>query len=94
MRMVAGGGTANMVNVSTLSATPFTTTGGGNYVFPAGFAGSLFAISSNNIALGFFENAPAVLYSGSPLQGDGAAADLSKRFLLPISLTNTYVQPY
>ena len=63
-------------------------------MFPAGFAGSLFAISSNNIALGFFENAPAVLYSGSPLQGDGAAADLSKRFLLPISLTNTYVQPY
>lgn len=77
-----------------LAATPFTTTGGGKYVFPPGFMGSLFAISSNNIALGFFENAPSVLHSGSTLQEDGAAADLSTGFLLPISLTNIYVVPY
>ena len=35
-----GGGTANVVNVSTLTDTPFTTTGGGDYVFSAGFTGA------------------------------------------------------
>ena len=55
-----GGGTANMVNVSNLTDTPFTTTGGGDYVFSTGFIASFYAISSNNIALGAFENAPAV----------------------------------
>jgi predicted SpoU family rRNA methylase len=89
-----GGGTANLVNVSNLTDTPFTTTGGGNYVFPAGFVGSLFAISSNNIALGFWENTPAVERGTATLQENGAAADLGKSFLLPISLTNTEVLPY
>lgn len=89
-----GGGTANVVNVSNLTDTPFTTTGGGNYVFPSGFIGSLFAISSNNIALGFFENAPAVIQGTGTLQEFGAAADLTQVFFLPISIQNTYVQPY
>ncbi len=89
-----GGGTANSVNVSTLADTPFTTTGGGDYVFPAGFAGEFFAISSNNIALGFLFNEPAVVQGTATLQEDGAAADLTKNFLYPVSLTNTYVQPY
>ncbi len=89
-----GGGTANSVNVGTLADTPFTTTGGGDYVFSAGFTGQLFAISSNNIALGFLFNEPAVIQGSATLQEDGAAADLTKIFLYPVSLTNTYVVPY
>jgi hypothetical protein len=84
-----GGGTANSVNVGTLADTPFTTTGGGDYVFSPGFVGSLFAISSNNIALGFLFN----FHTATP-QEDGAAADLTLNFLYPVSLTNTYVAPY
>jgi hypothetical protein len=83
-----GGGTANSVNVSNLTDTPFTTTGGGDYVFPAGFIGELFAISSNNIALGFLDN----FHTTTPQQ-DGAAADLSKNFLYPVIITNTVVVP-
>ena len=89
-----GGGTANAVNVSNLTDTPFTTTGGGNYVFSSGFTGALFAISSNNIALGFINNAAGVISGGGTLQEDGAAADLTKDFLYPVSLTNTEVLPY
>jgi hypothetical protein len=89
-----GGGTANTVNVSTLAATPFTTTGGGDYVFGAGFLGGLEALSSNNIAVGFFENEPGFEYNGNPLQEIGAAADLTTNFLYPIVLTNTAVTPY
>ncbi len=88
-----GGGTANVVNVSTLADTPFTTTGGGNYVFPAGFIGGLAAVSSNNTAVGFLVNSPA-LSNGGTLQEDGVAADLTTDFLLPISITNTEVLPY
>jgi hypothetical protein len=84
-----GGGTANSVNVSNLTDTPFTTTGGGDYVFSTGFSGELFAISSNNIALGFLFN-----FHTAPPQEDGAAADLSKNFLYPVSITNTNVMPY
>jgi hypothetical protein len=89
-----GGGTANQVNVSALADTPFTTTGDRSYVFPAGFVGSLFAISSNNIALGFWENAPAAERGTGTLQEQGAAADLSKSFLYSVVLNNTYVTPY
>ena len=89
-----GGGTANLVNVSNLTDTPFTTTGGGDYVFATGFTGGLFAISSNNIALGFFINSPAVIQGTGTLQENGAAADLTIDFLYPVSLTNTYVLPY
>jgi hypothetical protein len=89
-----GGGTGNSVNVSNLTDTPFTTTGGGDYVFSTGFTGALFAISSNNIALGFLNNAPAVIQGNPTLQEDGAAADLSTNFLYPVIITNTYVIPY
>ena len=89
-----GGGTANSVNVGTLAATAFTTTGGGDYVFTAGFVGELFAISSNNIALGLLENSPAVQSGTGTFQEQGAAVDLTKNFFYPISLTNTYVTPY
>jgi hypothetical protein len=62
-------------------------------VFSTGFIGSLFAISSNNIAIGDFFNEPAVILGG-PLQVEGVAADLSKNFLYPIAITNTEVFPY
>jgi hypothetical protein len=88
-----GGGTANVVNVSNLTDTPFTTTGGGDYVFPAGVSGALAAISSNNIAIGFFNNSAAVS-GGATLQEYGAAADLTSDFLYPVILQNTYVLPY
>jgi hypothetical protein len=88
-----GGGTANSVNVSNLTDTPFTTTGGGNYVFSTGFTGALFGISSNNIALGILDNAPAVIQGAPNLLEDGVAADLSKNFLYPVIITNTEVVP-
>ena len=90
-----GGGTANLVNVSNLTDTPFTTTGGGDYVFSPGFNGEIAAISSNNIAIGLFENSPAVISGqATSIQEIGVAADLSKAFLYTISLQNTFVQPY
>jgi hypothetical protein len=89
-----GGGTANVVNVATLAATPFTTTGGGDYVFSTGFVAELFAISSNNIALGLLINSPAVIQGTATLQEQGVAADLTSNFLYPVIITNTYVAPY
>lgn len=89
-----GGGTAYTVDVSTLVAKPFTTTGGIDYVFGAGFSGGLEALSSNNIAVGIFNNEAALEYHGTPIQEDGAAADLTTNFLYPIVLTNTFVTPY
>jgi hypothetical protein len=88
-----GGGTANSVNVANLTDTPFTTTGGGDYVFSPGFIGAIYAISSNDIAVGDIVNEPAVL-TGGTLQEDGVAADLSKNFFYPIVLKNTIVTPY
>ena len=88
-----GGGTAYTVNVSTLVDTPFTTTGGADYVFGKGFSAGLEAISSNNIAIGILNNSSA-LASGATPQEDGVAADLTKSFFYPIVLTNTNVLPY
>jgi hypothetical protein len=89
-----GGGTAKTVNVSTLADTPFTTTGGVDYVFGAGFSGELEALSSNNVAVGIFENEAGFISNGTPLQENGAAADLTSNFLYSIVLTNTYITPY
>jgi hypothetical protein len=88
-----GGGTAYTVNVSTLVDTPFTTTGGADYVFGKGFSAGLEAISSNNIAIGILNNSSA-LASGATPQEDGVAADLTKSFFYPVVLTNTNVLPY
>jgi hypothetical protein len=89
-----GGGTANVLNVSNLTDTPFTTTGGGDYVIPAGFSGSLEAIFSNNIAIGFFDNSAAAISGTAPIQENGAAADLTTNFFYPVVLPNTFVFPY
>jgi hypothetical protein len=90
-----GGGTANVVTVSNLTDTPFTTTGGGDYVFSAGFSGGLFGISSNNIAIGAFNNSAAISAGKTTtLQEIGVAADLSTDFLDQIALTNTLITPY
>src|ERR1700734_390491 len=88
-----GGGTAYSVNVSTLVDTPFTTTGGADYVFGKGFSGGFAAISSPNIAIGILENSSAAS-GGATLVEDGAAVDLTTNFLYPVVLTNTYVLPY
>lgn len=63
-------------------------------MFQPGFIGALFAISSNNIAIGFLDNEPAVISGTGSLQEDGLAADLTKNFLDPVVITNTVVQPY
>jgi hypothetical protein len=90
-----GGGTANTVNVSNLTDTPFTTTGGGHFVFSPGFNGFIEAISSNNIAIGFFDNQPATNSGQATIpQINGAAADLSSNFLYQIVVQNTLVTPY
>jgi hypothetical protein len=89
-----GGGTANVVNVSNLTDTPFTTTGGGDYVIPAGFSGSIEAIFSNNIAIGFFDNSAAAISGTAALQENGAAVDLTTNFFYPVVLPNTFVFPY
>jgi hypothetical protein len=88
-----GGGTPYSVNVSTLVDTPFTTTGGADYVFGKGFSAGLEAISSNNVAIGILENSSA-LAGGGTLQEDGIAADLTSHFFYPVQLTNTYVLPF
>jgi hypothetical protein len=88
-----GGSTAYSVNVSTLVDTPFTTTGGADYVFGKGFSGGFAAISSPNIAIGILENSSAVS-GGATLVEDGAAVDLTTNFLYPVVLTNTNVMPY
>jgi hypothetical protein len=89
-----GGGTVNVVNVSNLTDTPFTTTGGGDYVIPSGFSGSIEAIFSNNIAIGFFDNSAAAISGTAPLQENGAAADLTTDFFYPVVLQNTFILPY
>jgi hypothetical protein len=88
-----GGGTAYSVNVSTLVDTPFTTTGGAEYVFGKGFSAGLEAILSTNIAIGILDNSSALAGGATP-QEDGIAADLTTNFLYPVVLTNTYVLPY
>jgi hypothetical protein len=83
-----------VVNVSNLTDTPLTTTGGGDYVVPAGFNGALEGISSNSAAIGILQNTPAVIAGKATLQEFGAAADLTTNFLYPVVLPNTHVQPY
>jgi hypothetical protein len=63
-------------------------------VFTTGFSGVLAAISSNNIAIGIFNNSAAVTSGTATLQEIGAAADLTTHFLYPVVLKNTYVLPY
>jgi len=88
-----GGGTLNQVNVSTLSATPMTTTGGGNAVFtPAtfnGYTGFLEVFASDGTGPGEFIdinvlNAPSY----------GAALDTGNNFFYPLIIKDTSVQPY
>jgi hypothetical protein len=91
-----GGGTANQANVGTLADTPFTTVGGKDYVFPAGYSGELFGISDNGIAAGVFGNG-AAFDSGAAttLNETPAAADLSTNFLWTgAPIANTFVFPY
>jgi hypothetical protein len=80
------------VNVGTLAATEFTTTGGAAYKIPAGYFGELIGALSNNVAIGIL-----LPYGTAPtgaMPEMGAAADLEKNFVLPISIANTNVTDF
>jgi hypothetical protein len=83
-----GGGTMNEVNVSTLADTPFTTTGGGNYVVPTGYIGFLIDLGTGNTAVGAVE--PLQILTA---QRYGAAADLTESFLYQVTIKDTNVEP-
>ena len=83
-----GGGTANITAVDTLANTPFTTTGGGDFVMPAGDLGDLIGFGTEDAAFGFFSDisgaTPAV----------GSAADINAKFLYTIPIKDTVVTPF
>jgi len=99
-----GGGTLNLTDVTTLANTPLTTTGGGNYVIPAGYhsigraQGSLVAISSTGIAGGVLANEnEKTVSSANPANKYGAiglAIDLNAGFVLPEEVAATDVETF
>lgn len=91
-----GGGTLYQTDVSTLTNTLVTTTGGGGYKIPAGFSLGLEAISSNGINLGeLFNMDESTISSTNPGFGSmGAAFDQTRSFLLPVAVTDTDVDPF
>jgi hypothetical protein len=83
-----GGGTMNLVNVSSsLTPTALTTTNGDAYTVPAGYYASLDGFYGTTIATGAFSPASATAAS------IGAAVDVSKHVIVPLSLANTNVLP-
>jgi len=92
-----GGGTANLVNTSTLADTPIKTTGNVNYVFPAGYNGlELLGYLTNNVAVGSFDNGGALVVNpATTLEGIPVALDLTDNFLwVGSNYANTYVIAY
>ena len=83
-----GGGTMNQVDVSTLADTPFTTTGGGDYVVPTGYIGFIFDLGTGKVAVGAVE--PVQVLTA---QHYGAAADLTKSFFYQVTIKDTNVDP-
>jgi hypothetical protein len=83
-----GGGTINLVTVSSsLTPTPLTMTNGDAYTVPAGYYASLDGFYGTTIATGAFSPASATAAS------IGAAVDVSKHVIVPLSLANTNVLP-
>jgi len=83
-----GGGTLNLVNVSSsLTPTPLTTTDGDAYTVPAGYYATLAGFYGTTIATGAFSPASATQAS------IGAAVDVSKHVIVPLSIANTNVLP-
>lgn len=81
------GSVANQTNVSTLANTPFTSTAGGNYALPSGYAGDLIALGTDNIGIGIIAS-----FAGDPEMG--LAADLDANIVYQISIVNTDVAPF
>jgi hypothetical protein len=79
-----GGGSFNDVSLATLNSTALTTTGGAAYQVPAGDISGLAGLA-NTIGAGVI--APRTGAGAS----QGAAYDLSKDLIVPISLTNTSI---
>jgi hypothetical protein len=79
-----GGGTFNAVNLGTLTSTALTTTGGAAYKVPAGYISGLGQLA-NTIGAGLFAT------MGGSSASVGAAYDLSKELIAPITLANTNV---
>jgi hypothetical protein len=100
-----GGGTLNLTDVSTLTNTPLTTTGGGNFIVPAGYhssflekEGTLTAISSTGIAGGYLLNEnQSTVSSSNPANKYGViglAIDLNKGFVLKEEVPATNVDTF
>ena len=99
-----GGGALNLTDVTTLTNTPLTTTGGKDFVVPAGYhslgrsQGSLTAISSTGIAGGILLNENEKTVSGSSSTNKyGAIAlaiDLNQGFILPVEVPATDVETF
>jgi hypothetical protein len=82
-----GGGTINLVSVSSaLTATALTTTDGAAYTVPSGYYVTLVGFYGTDVATGALSEPT----TGASI---GAAVDVSKHVILPISLTNTNVTP-
>jgi len=83
-----GGGTVNAVSLSSLMPTPFTTAGGTDYTVPTGYVMSLDGFYGTGIGAGFLFSVadPTAPYIG-------AAVDVTRSVILPISLANSSVTP-
>jgi hypothetical protein len=85
-----GGGTITQILLSTGTSTVFTTVGGGDYTIPAGYLATVGQIaSSTNVGAGDVVLYPTPEMLTAP--GMGLAADLTKSFILSLSMPNTNV---
>jgi hypothetical protein len=80
-----GGGTLNTVAISSLTATPFKTTGGATYTIPAGYGG-VFVGLSPTIGEGYLTNAETTTTTTTTV---AYAFDASQPLIVPISVTGS-----
>jgi hypothetical protein len=85
-----GGSNVYQTDIETLVDTAMTTTGGGNYTVPTGYIGIIEGISTAGIAIGDF----LPEFATTPQPSLGVAVDTTKKFLLPLQLSNTDVEVF
>jgi hypothetical protein len=81
-----GGAGVYSVDLGTLAATAFATTGGATYTVPAGYMSGFFGVS-NGIGVGALSN------TGSSAALQVTAYDLTQHLMLSASLANTDIRP-
>jgi hypothetical protein len=82
-----GGATVDLFDVSTLVPTPLTVSSGTSYVVPAGYVIEMIGFYGTDIAQGLL----LPVSGGTATPTIGAAVDVSKHAILPISIKNTNV---